>query len=140
MHGPGGHSHAHSHASGADHAHGHDHGHGGHAHVHVTAATVSEPRWLWVALWLNVAVALLEVVAGALAGSTALLSDAAHVVTDALAIGVALFAVRIAARPAGGRYTYGLARVEILGGQANGAALLVLAGMLAVGAVVRLFD
>ena len=129
MHGPGGHHHDHGHAHG-----------GGHAHTHASVASVSAPRWLWVALWLNVGVALLEVVAGVLAGSTALLSDAAHVVTDALAIGIALFAISIARRPAKGRYTYGLARVEILGAQANGAALLVLAGMLAVGAVVRLLD
>jgi cobalt-zinc-cadmium efflux system protein len=106
----------------------------------VSAAGVSEPRWLWIALWLNVAVALLEVAIGVVADSTALLSDAAHVVTDALAIGVAIFAVGIAKRPAGGKYTYGLGRVEILGGQANGAALLVLAGMLGVGAVIRLLD
>lgn len=122
MHGPGGHHH-------------------GHDHSHVpTGVGVAAPRWLWVALWLNVAIAVLEVVAGVIAGSTALLSDAAHVVTDALAIGIALFAITLAQRPAKGRYTYGLARVEILGAQANGAALLVLAGMLAVGAVVRLWD
>ncbi|MDO9354175.1 MAG: cation diffusion facilitator family transporter [Solirubrobacteraceae bacterium] len=137
MHGPGGHTHAHD---GHTHGHGgHDHGAGGHHH-HVSAVGVSEPRWLWVALGLLAAVALIEVVAGVAAGSTALLSDAAHVVTDALAIGIALFAIRIAQRPAEGRYTYGLARVEILGAQANGATLLVLAGMLAVGAVIRLFD
>lgn len=106
----------------------------------MSVSSVAEPRWLWIALGLNLAIALIEVVAGILAGSTALLSDAAHVVTDALAIGIALAAITLARRPAKGRYTYGLARVEILGAQANGATLLVLAGMLAVGAVIRLLD
>ncbi|MFT4036125.1 MAG: cation diffusion facilitator family transporter [Patulibacter sp.] len=129
MHGPGGHH------------HDHDHHHHGHGHHHqVAAAGVAEPRWLWIALGLNVAMALLEVVAGIISGSTALLADAAHVITDALAIGIAVASVEIARRPASGRYTYGLGRVEILGAQANGASLLVLAGMLGVGAVLRLLD
>ncbi|MBJ7471402.1 MAG: cation transporter [Solirubrobacteraceae bacterium] len=102
--------------------------------------SVAEPRWLWIALGLNVAIAVAEVIAGILAGSTALLSDAAHVLTDALAIGIALAAITVARRPPKGNYTYGLGRVEILGAQANGATLLVLAGMLAVGAVIRLLD
>lgn len=134
VHGPGAHAHSHSH----DHAHGH--GHDGHGHSHVSARSVAEPKWLWIALGLNLAVAVAEVVAGVLANSTALLSDAAHVVTDALAIGIALAAIIVARRPAKGPYTYGLGRVEILGAQANGATLLVLAGMLGVGAVIRLFD
>jgi cobalt-zinc-cadmium efflux system protein len=130
VHGPGGHLHDH------DHAHGGGHGH----HHHVSAGSIAEPRWLWLALWLNVGMALLEVLLGIIAGSTALLADAAHVVTDALAIGIALASIVVARRPAGGRYTYGLARVEILGAQANGAALLVLAGMLGVGAGLRVLD
>lgn len=106
----------------------------------MSVGSVAEPRWLWIALGLNVAMAAIEVVVGIISGSTALLADAAHVVTDALAIGIALAAILIARRPAGGRYTYGLGRVEILGAQANGASLLVLAGMLGVGAVIRAAD
>ncbi len=106
----------------------------------MSVRSVAEPKWLWIALALNLAVALLEVVAGIISGSTALLSDAAHVVTDAVAIGIALAAISLARRPAKGSYTYGLGRVEILGAQLNGATLLVLAGMLAVGAVIRLLD
>jgi cobalt-zinc-cadmium efflux system protein len=103
----------------------------------VSVGSVAEPRWLWIALGLNLGMALIEVVLGVISGSTALLADAAHVVTDALAIGIALASIVVARRPAGGRYTYGLGRVEILGAQANGASLLVLAGMLGVGAVLR---
>lgn len=125
------------HAGGTGHAHGHG---GHHGHDHGIKIGIADTRWLWVALWVNVAMAVIEVIAGILAGSTALLSDAGHVVGDAAAIGVALVSIRIAQRPAQGAYTYGLARVETLGAQLNGATLLVLAGMVGVGAVLRLFD
>ena len=81
-----------------------------------------------------------EVVAGFLASSLALLSDAAHMLTDAGAVALALTALRLAARPPSGRFTFGLGRAEILSAQANGATLLVLAGVIGVEAVRRLFD
>ncbi len=83
---------------------------------------------------------VVEIVAGIVASSLALLSDAAHMATDALAIGLALVAVRLAARPPSGRYTFGLGRAEILSAQLNGAALLVLAGVLGLEAIQRLSD
>jgi cobalt-zinc-cadmium efflux system protein len=64
---------------------------------------------------------------GVLAHSLALISDAGHMLTDAASIMLALVAIRIAARPARGRYTYGFKRVEILSAQANGITLLLLA-------------
>ena len=79
-----------------------------------------------------------EVVAGILAHSLALLSDAAHMLTDAGALAVSLIVLRLAALPAGGNRTFGLRRSEILSAQANGAALLVLAGLIVYGAVRRL--
>ena len=81
-----------------------------------------------------------EVVAGIIASSLALLSDAAHMLTDAASIALALFAARLAARPPSGRYTFGLGRAEILSAQLNGASLLILAGIIAIEAVRRLFD
>jgi cobalt-zinc-cadmium efflux system protein len=83
---------------------------------------------------------VVEVVAGLLADSLALLSDAAHMLTDAGSVGLALVALRLAARPPTGRFTFGLGRAEILSAQVNGAALLVLAGVLGVEAVRRLSD
>jgi cobalt-zinc-cadmium efflux system protein len=74
------------------------------------------------------------------AGSLALLSDAAHMVTDAGALGLALVAASLAARPAKGAFTFGLGRAEVLSAQINGAALLVLAGVLAISAIRRLAD
>lgn len=79
-----------------------------------------------------------EVVAGILAHSLALLSDAAHMLTDAGALVVSLVVLRLAAQPAAGNKTFGLRRSEILSAQANGAALLVLAGLIVYGAVRRL--
>lgn len=79
-----------------------------------------------------------EIVAGILASSLALLSDAGHMLTDAAALALALAAARLAARPAYGAMTYGLGRAEILSAQANGLTLLVLAGLIVYGAIVRL--
>src|SRR5207302_2745142 len=61
--------------------------------------------------------------------SLALLSDAAHMLTDAAALGLSLVALRLAARPAKGAMTYGLKRAEILSAQANGVTLLVLGAL-----------
>jgi cobalt-zinc-cadmium efflux system protein len=116
--------------------HDHDHHHGGHHH-HAPSAD-ADRRWLTIALALIAGFMAVEVVAGVLAGSLALLSDAAHMVTDAGALSLALVAARLAARPPGGRFTFGLGRAEIVSAQINGTALLVLAGVIAVEAVRRL--
>ncbi|HTE64058.1 MAG TPA: cation diffusion facilitator family transporter [Solirubrobacteraceae bacterium] len=118
-------------------AHAHDHGHGRAAHSHAPAPG-ADHRWLSIALGLILAFMAVEVVAGILADSLALLSDAAHMLTDAGSIGLALFAARLAARPPVGRFTFGLGRAEILSAQVNGASLLVLAGVIAWEAVQRL--
>jgi cobalt-zinc-cadmium efflux system protein len=97
-----------------------------HDHRHATSPH-ADRRWLSAALVLIVAFMAGEVVAGLLAGSLALLTDAGHMVTDAAAIGVAIVATRIAQRPARGAYTYGFARVDALSGQGNGITLLLLA-------------
>jgi cobalt-zinc-cadmium efflux system protein len=115
----------------AGHHHGHHHGH------HAPSAS-ADRRWLRVALALIAGFMAIEVAAGLLAGSLALLSDAAHMLTDAASIGLALFAARLAARPAGGAFTFGFGRAEILSAQINGAALFVLAGVIAVEGVRRL--
>jgi cobalt-zinc-cadmium efflux system protein len=112
-------------------------GHHGHAHGHAPASD-GDRRWLALALGLVLVFMAVEVVAGLVASSLALLSDAAHMLTDAGAIALALVAARLAAQPPSKRFTFGLGRAEILSAQANGAALLVLAGVLALEAVQRL--
>jgi cobalt-zinc-cadmium efflux system protein len=125
----------------AGHDHGHDdgHHHGGHHHHHAPSAD-ADLRWLALALALIAGFMVVEVVGGLLADSLALLSDAAHMLTDAGAIALALVAARLAARPAAGRFTFGLGRAEILSAQVNGAALLVLAGVIAIEAIRRLVE
>lgn len=111
------------------------HDHGGHSH-HIDAD--SSERWLAVALALDLAFAIAEAVAGLLANSVALLSDSAHQLTDAAAIALALVVVRLARRPPSSRFTFGFQRGEILSAQVNGAALLVLAGIIGVESIRRL--
>ncbi|MER6308377.1 cation diffusion facilitator family transporter [Streptomyces sp. NPDC001739] len=124
--------------SGDAHSHGHGHGHG-HSHAHGVAPD-ADRRWLRAALGLLTAYMAVEVVIGVLAGSLALISDAAHMLTDAVSILLALIAMRLAARPARGGYTYGLKRAEILSAQANGITLLLLSVWLAYEAVQRLIS
>ena len=105
-------------------SHRHDHG--------------RDRRALLIALVLIAALMVAEVVAGILAHSLALLSDAAHMLTDAGALALSLLALRLAARPAGGSLTFGLRRAEALSAQANGGTLLVLAALILYAAVHRL--
>jgi cobalt-zinc-cadmium efflux system protein len=111
----------------------HDHG-----HDHSRVAAEGDRRWLSLALGLILAFMVVEILAGVLADSLALLSDAAHMLTDAASLALALLAARLAGRPPGGRYTFGLGRAEILSAQVNGATLFLLAGVIAVEAVGRL--
>ena len=118
------------------HPHGpHDHA----SHAHVVRADADRAK-LTLALALIVAFMAVEVATGVLAHSLALLSDAAHMLTDAGAIGFSLLALALAARPARGAMTFGFRRAEILSAQANGVTLLVLAGFIAYEAIRRLFD
>jgi cobalt-zinc-cadmium efflux system protein len=125
---------------GHEHGSGHDHGSGGHAgHSHGVSAD-ADRRWLGIALGLITAFMAVEVVVGIIAGSLALISDAAHMLTDAASIVLALIAMRLAARPARGGFTYGLKRAEILSAQANGLTLLLLGAWLAYEGIGRLFN
>jgi cobalt-zinc-cadmium efflux system protein len=110
-------------------------GHGSHVHL---PGRDADRRALTIALALIVGFIAVEVAVGVLASSLALLSDAAHMLTDAAAIALSLVAARLALRPARGAMTYGLARTEILSAQFNGATLLVLALVIVYEAIRRL--
>ncbi|MGF1426823.1 cation diffusion facilitator family transporter [Kitasatospora sp. LaBMicrA B282] len=130
--------HGHGHGDHGHGGHGHGgHGHGGHGHSHGVAAD-ADRRWLTSALMLIVVFMAAEVVVGFAASSLALISDAAHMLTDAASIVLALIAMRLAAKPARGGFTYGLKRAEILSAQANGVTLLVLSAWLGYEAISRL--
>jgi len=111
-----------------------------HEHHTVGSSTDANRRRLTIALGLIVGFMAVEVIAGVLASSLALVSDAAHMLTDAGALILSLVALRLAARPAHGNLTFGLKRAEILSAQANGAVLLVLAGLIVYEAVRRLIE
>jgi cobalt-zinc-cadmium efflux system protein len=117
------------------HQHGHSHGPGGHTH-----GAGADARALKTALALILGFMVVEVTIGVIASSLALLSDAGHMLTDAAALALSLFAARIARRPARGAMTYGFGRVEILSAQANGVTLLVLAAWITYEAIRRLVD
>jgi cobalt-zinc-cadmium efflux system protein len=113
----------------------------GHAHAHGHGVRADADRGpLAVALGLILAFMAVEVTVAVLASSLALLSDAAHMLTDAAALALSLVAARLAARPATGAMTYGLGRAEIFSAQVNGAALLVLGLLIVFEAVRRLVD
>lgn len=115
------------------------HAEGGHGHSHGVDPG-ADRRYLWVALLLLLGFMVAEVVVAVLSGSLALLSDAGHMLSDVGAIGASLWAIALAARPAAGRWTFGLKRAEILSAAGNGITLLVVAGIVAVEAVRRLVE
>jgi cobalt-zinc-cadmium efflux system protein len=106
------HDHDHDHAPAVEHDHRHDHD-----------LRSSPARRLGVALALTGGFMLVEVVAGLFTRSLALLSDAGHMVTDAAALALALWAQRMAQRAPTTRRTYGFRRAETLAACANGIAL-----------------
>jgi cobalt-zinc-cadmium efflux system protein len=110
----------------------------GHGHTHDFAD--ADARRLGGAFALIVVFMLAEVVAGVLASSLALISDAGHMLTDAIAIGLALAALRLAQRPPAGSFTYGLRRAEILSAQVNGITLLLLGVLIVYEGIRRLID
>src|SRR5581483_5164139 len=112
-------------------AHGHRHGHG---------RGGEDASRLAVALALILAFMAGEVVVGILAHSLALLSDAAHMLTDAGALAMSLVVIRLMRRPSGGNLTFGLRRSEILSAQANGGTLLVLACLIVYEGIHRLIS
>ena len=117
-----------------DHHHGHAHGDAGHSHVPLD---VKYERPLWIAFALTLGFLLIEFAGALLTNSLALLSDAAHMMTDVLALGISRFAIRMSRRPADARRTYGYARMEALGAVANGGLLFVVAGYILWAAIDR---
>jgi cobalt-zinc-cadmium efflux system protein len=117
-----------------------DVGHAGHAGHADAVNPDADRRYLVVALVLLVAFMLVEVVVAVLSGSLVLLSDAGHMLSDVGAIGASLWAMRLAARPAAGIWTFGWKRAEILSAAGNGVTLLVVSGIIAFEAIRRLID
>jgi cobalt-zinc-cadmium efflux system protein len=120
-------------------SHGPAHDHGAHAHRPPNGSSAAR-RALVIALVLTGSFALVEAVGGWLAGSLALLSDAGHMLTDAAALGIALFADTIARRPPSRRASYGYGRAEVLAAFVNAIAMLAVVALIGIEAVRRLLD
>ena len=111
-----------------------------HGHSHSHSPQNGDRRALTGALVLIVLFMAGEVVFGLVANSLALLADAGHMLTDAAALGLAIFAASMAARPPHGRWTFGYKRVEVLAAQINGLTLLIIGVWIVYGAVRRLIE
>jgi cobalt-zinc-cadmium efflux system protein len=97
-------------------------------------------RRLAIAIGLNVGIVVAQIVAGIAAGSLGLLADAAHNLTDVLAIGVSLVAVRLSRRPRTGQRSFGWHRATVLAALFNAASIVAVCGFVLVEAVGRLRD
>lgn len=112
----------------------------GHAHPTAASAGGRHRKPLIIAFCLTAGYMLVEFVAGFLFNSLALLSDAAHMGTDVLGLGMALAAITLAQRPATSQRTYGAYRLEVLAALANGVLLFGVAGYVLYEATQRFFD
>jgi cobalt-zinc-cadmium efflux system protein len=135
--------HGHDHHGHDHHGHTHDHGHDHHHHGagghHDHAAGASANR-IGIALALNLSVLGAELAGAWWFGSLALLSDAAHMFTDAAALAIALAALAIAKRPADDKRSFGYRRFEILAAAFNAVLLFVVGGFVLVEGIRRFFD
>ncbi|RYY52002.1 MAG: cation transporter, partial [Comamonadaceae bacterium] len=105
---------AHDHQHDEHHGHGHGGGHAGHDHT-----VGANERSLKIALALTATFLLVEFIGGVATQSLALISDAAHMLTDVAALAIALVAIRVGRRSADARRTFGYARFEILAAAFN---------------------
>ncbi len=102
------------------------HSHDDHAHGKAPDLSGSDQSRVFRAMMLTVTFMVVEVIGGLLSGSLALLADAGHMLTDALALMLAWMAFRIADRPTDGSRTYGYHRFQILAAFVNGLALFII--------------
>lgn len=121
-----------------DHAHG-EGSHGHHHHHHSLSGGDGDRRVLW-AVAVNVLLTIAQIIGGVFAGSLALVADAIHNLSDAVSLGIAFLARRIARRPADESMTFGYGRAEIVAALVNYTTLIVIAIYLAYEAVWRLIE
>ncbi|MFC7476506.1 cation diffusion facilitator family transporter [Dankookia sp. GCM10030260] len=120
--------------------HGHAHDDHGHGHAHHQHGPRPEERGFALGVSVNLGFVVLEVVAGLVAGSMALLADAGHNLSDVLGLVLAWVAVRLARRLPSRRRTYGFHRGTILAALANAMLLLVAVGAIALESIQRLLE
>jgi cobalt-zinc-cadmium efflux system protein len=117
------------------------HGPEGHGHTHgIDLDRAGSKRALKIVLGLTTVFLIAELAGGLISGSLALLADAAHMLSDSLSLGIALFAAWIAARPGGPSRTFGYRRAEILAALFNGVTLVAVSIWIFVEAGIRFGD
>lgn len=124
-----------AHTSGDEHAHGDDHDHD---HEHTPTVTSDNERKVLLSFVLTFSFMLVEAVGGMLSGSLALLADAGHMLTDAVALALAYAAFRFGRRAADSKRTFGYLRFEVIAGFVNALTLLGIVVWIAYEAWVRL--
>ena len=108
------------------------------SHDHGARTNGALDRRLWASLALNLVITVAEVVGGLTAGSLALLSDAAHNLSDVAALGLAIGSRRLARRPPTPRHTFGLKRAEVIAALVNASSLVAVTAVIAREAVSKL--
>ncbi|WP_029418138.1 cation diffusion facilitator family transporter [Brevundimonas bacteroides] len=139
----GGHAHAdHAHHDHDHHDHGHDHAHHGHHHGHGHShGPVDTGDWRYgVGLVVNLAFVICEAIAGVISGSTALLADAGHNLSDVLGLAMAGGAAVLARRAAGPSRTYGFGKATVLAALANAILLIFACGAITFEAIRRIAE
>jgi cobalt-zinc-cadmium efflux system protein len=114
--------------------------HGDHGHAHGDHGRGADRRALAIVFALTSTFVVAEVLGGLLTGSLALLADAGHMLSDALSLGIALFAVWLAGRPTTPNRSFGYKRAEILAALFNGATLVAISIWIFVEAYGRFFE
>lgn len=125
-----------------DHSHG-DTPHGNHSHEghsHVAQVTADSERRILLVLVMTATLMVVEVVGGLISGSLALIADAGHMLTDAIALFLAWLAFRLGRRPSDSKRTFGYHRLQVLAAFVNGLTLFLLAGWIVFEAIERLQD
>lgn len=117
----------------------HDHSHAGHNHHAQIDADAGDARVAW-AIAVNMFLTLAQVVGGIFSGSLALIADALHNFSDAIALIIAFFARKIARRPADPRMSFGYGRAEVVAALVNCTTLIVIAVYLMYEGVTRFFQ
>jgi cobalt-zinc-cadmium efflux system protein len=107
-------------------------------HDHGTDLRDVSRKRLWWALLINLAFLIIEAIGGLVTGSLALLADAGHMLTDVLALALAIFVAHLARRPATPQRTFGFLGAEVVGAFLNGATLILIVGLIFWGAIGRL--
>ncbi len=118
----------------ADHSHGHDHDHD---HSHVPEVTQTNERKILISFFVIFGFMIIEAVGGWISGSLALLADAGHMLTDAVALGLAYAAFRFGRRAADRDRTFGYMRFEVIAGLMNALTLFGIVGFIVYEAIER---